>query len=253
VLSSDPIHTNVWVSAAKWTPKGNLVMFTGPRVAHDTLFATSHLLTTAVSQALPDDPKISSRLNVKWGKVLINSVPTSIIKGHLHAHLPPTCWQVLIDNNPSLCHLKVCQLPSWVHHLSLFTTNLASSLVLTFENPDRTITPSLIKSRFLYAFGTQCCIKAWHQPSLSPAKSEAMKLAKDLQSTLSAALAAPDQCDIARSMLVSTMQLSAAKAVDVHTLLELVTNATFSSTGNKQSPSSPPKPSLSKKKKGKSG
>jgi len=64
-LASDPIHANVQVSAVKWTPKGNLVMFAGPRVSCDALFATSHLLTTAISQALPDDPKISSCLNVK--------------------------------------------------------------------------------------------------------------------------------------------------------------------------------------------
>ena len=113
-LSTDPTHTNVQVSAAKWTPKGNLVVFTGPGVSCDALFATSHVLTSAMSRALPDDPWISSHLNVKWGKVMINSVPTGISEGCPTAHSPAACWQSLIDNNPSLHHLKVCQLPSWV-------------------------------------------------------------------------------------------------------------------------------------------
>ena len=160
-LASDPTHTNIQVSAAKWTPKGNMVVFAGPRVSCDALFATSHLLTAAVSQALPDNLKISSRLNVKWGKVLINSVPTSTIKEHPHAHSPPTCWQVLIDNNPSLCHLKVCQLPSWVRRPSLFKPGLQSFLVLAFEDPDGMIAPSLIQIHHVYAFGAQCQVKAW--------------------------------------------------------------------------------------------
>ena len=64
-LASDPTHANVWVSAAKWTPTGNLVVFAGPGVSRDALFATSHLLTTTISRALPDHPTISSCLNVK--------------------------------------------------------------------------------------------------------------------------------------------------------------------------------------------
>jgi len=90
-LASDPTHANVWVSAAKWTPKGNLVMFASPGVSCDAPFTTSHPLTSAVSQALPDDLKISSHLNVKWGKILINSVPTGIVEGHPHVHSPSTC------------------------------------------------------------------------------------------------------------------------------------------------------------------
>ena len=144
-------------------------MFASPRVSHDALFATCHLLTSAVSWALPDDPKISFCLNIKWGKVLINSVPTSVIEGHPHMHSPPTCWQVLIDNNPSLYHLKVCQLPSWVRHPSLFKPGSQSSLVLTFEDPDRMIMPSLICARHVYAFRAQCWVKAWKQSPPPPA------------------------------------------------------------------------------------
>jgi len=104
-------------------------------------------------------------------------------------HLPPTCWQVLIDNNPSLHNLKVCQLPSWVHRPSLFTPGSSSSLVLAFEDPDGTITPSLIRAHNMYAFGAQCRVKAWKQPPPSPAKHAVTKLAKDLHRVWSEASA----------------------------------------------------------------
>ena len=128
-------------------------MFTGPGVSRDALFATSSLLTSAISWALPDDPQISSCQNVKWGKVMINSIPTGIVEGHPHTHSPATCWQSLIDNNPSLHQLKVCQLPSWVRQPSLYQPGSQSSLVITFEDPDGSLAPSLIRVCNVYAFG----------------------------------------------------------------------------------------------------
>jgi len=64
-LSSSPTHASVWVSAAKWTPKGNLVVFGSPRVLCKTLFHALPILTSTVSWALPEDPAISSCLSVK--------------------------------------------------------------------------------------------------------------------------------------------------------------------------------------------
>jgi len=186
VLSADPTHTNVRVSAAKWTPKGNLVVFAGPGVLRDALFATSHLLTSAVSRVLPEDPVISSRLNIKWGKVLINLVPTGVSKGHPTAHSPATCWQDLILNNPSLCHLMVCQLPSWVRRPSLYQLGSQSSLVFSFEDPDGSIAPSLICACHVYAFGSQCRVSRWRYPPPSPAKREAAEIAKKAWNTRSA-------------------------------------------------------------------
>ena len=43
MLALDPTHANIWVSAAKWTPKGNLVVFAGPDITYDALFATLYL------------------------------------------------------------------------------------------------------------------------------------------------------------------------------------------------------------------
>ena len=69
-----------------WTPKGNLVVLAGPGVSRNALYSAAPLINSAVSKALPEDPRISARLNVKWGKVLINLVPTGIIEGHPTAH-----------------------------------------------------------------------------------------------------------------------------------------------------------------------
>ena len=88
--------------------------------------------------------------------------------GHPHAHLPATCWQVLIDNNPSLRSLKVCQLPSWVWHPSLFQPGSQSSLVLAYEDPDGSITQSILAQHHLYAFRAQCKVVKWHQAPPSP-------------------------------------------------------------------------------------
>ena len=180
-LAASPTHASVRVSAAKWTPKGNLVVFAGPSISCETLFLALPLLTQSVSQALPDDPAISSRLNVKWGKVLINSVPTGVIEGYPHMHLPATCWQVLIDNNPSLRPLKVCQLPSWVRRPSLFKPGSQSSLVLAYEDPDGSVTQSILAQRHLYAFGAQCKVVKWRQAPPSPvrhAHQQAVKVAR---------------------------------------------------------------------------
>ena len=208
-LASDPIHANVRVSAAKWSPKGNLVMFAGPDVSRDALFATSSLLTSAISRALPGDPRISSRLNVKWGKVMINSVPTGVTEDHPSAHSPAACWQSLIDNNPSLRHLKVCQLPSWVRRPSLFQPGSQSSLVLAFEDLDGSLAPSLIRARNVYAFGAQCRVVRWRNPPPSPAKRAAAEFTKKARNARSSAESVAGSSRLPAPPPVSVTQLAA--------------------------------------------
>jgi len=144
-------------------------------------------------------------------------------------------------------NLKVCQLPSWVRHPSLFTPGSSSSLVLAFKDPDGTIAPSLIHARNMYAFGAQCCIKAWKQPPPSPAKRAATKIAKDLRGVQSEA-SAQHLDDVAKTMPISSSQVKASALACMSAVL--VTAAAFSETGDKQSPPSPPQaPSPSKRKK----
>ena len=152
-LTSVLTFTSVKVSACRWTPKGNLVVFAGLDTSRDHLSATSHLLTSAVAALLPDaSVHVSSRLNVRWGKVLINGVPTGTTEGS-PAHSPSVCLQDLLENNPSLRPLKVTQLPSWVWAPHLFQPGSSSSLVFAFEDPDNTIASSLITTRHLFCFG----------------------------------------------------------------------------------------------------
>ena len=64
-LTSILTFTSIRVSACRWTPKGNLVVFAGPDTSRDQLSTASHLLTMAVAASLPDaSVHVSSRLNV---------------------------------------------------------------------------------------------------------------------------------------------------------------------------------------------
>ena len=91
-LTLVPTFASVWVSACRWTPRGNLVVFAGPDMLRDQLSAASHLLTLAIATSLPDaSARVSSRLSVCWGKVLINGVPTGVSDNFSAAHSPSTC------------------------------------------------------------------------------------------------------------------------------------------------------------------
>jgi len=243
-LSADPAHANVRVSAAKWTPKGNLVVFAGPGVSRDALFATSHLLTSAVSRALPEDPAISSRLNVKWGKVLINSVPTGVSEGCPTAHSPAACWQELISNNPSLRHLTVCQLPSWVRRPSLYQPGSQSSLVFSFEDLDGSLGPALIRARHVYAFGSQCRVSRWRYPPPSPAKREAAEFAKKARNARSARENVAGSSRPSAPPPVSVTQLAALQSTallrDGDTSVLLDRAAVLTTLSKRASTSSPP-------------
>ena len=164
-LASVPTFASVQVSGCRWTPKGNLVVFAGPDTSRDQLSAASHLLTSAIAASLPAaGARVSSHLNVRWGKVLVNGVPTGVTDDSSAAHSPSACLQDLLENNPSLRPLKVTQLPSWVWAPHLFQPGLSSSLVFAFKDPDSTIAPSLIASRQLFCFGARAMVRHWRQP-----------------------------------------------------------------------------------------
>jgi len=112
-LVTAPHHANVQISAARWTPKGNLVIIRGP--ATSQLKDATHVLTTTIQSMLPEPTtSLASQANVKWSKLLINGVPTGIDKETL-AHSPAECQHVLALDNPSYGCLTITQLPSWVH------------------------------------------------------------------------------------------------------------------------------------------
>ena len=154
-LAAHPTYADIKVSAAKWTPKGNLIVFGGPDTPQDRLLATSHILTSAISAqlAVPGSSRILARANVKWSKVLINGVPL-FGAGPATSPAPSAALHAsLVDNNPSYKALKITQMPSWVWAPATYQpTQEKSSLVVAFEDPDSSIARDLIKAQSLFIF-----------------------------------------------------------------------------------------------------
>ena len=170
-LAANPAYADVRVSAAKWTPKGNLVVFGGPDTQQDRLLAASHILTSAISARLsaPGSSRILARANVKWSKVLINGVPL-FGAGPATSPSPSAALHVsLVDNNPSYKALKITQMPSWVWAPATYQpTQEKSSLVVAFEDPDGSIARDLIKAKSLFVFGVQATVKKWKYKAPHP-------------------------------------------------------------------------------------
>jgi hypothetical protein len=167
-LISSAAHANVRVSAARWTAKGNLVLTAGPDTTLAQLTSASSLLTSAIQAHLPSSPSCSSRANVRWSKLLINSVPTGVTGDRAHAYTAAECHQALIADNLSYRRLRVTQLPSWVKRPSSYLADSCSSLAVAFEDPDGTTASSLVSARHLFLFGAQATIKKWKQKPPPP-------------------------------------------------------------------------------------
>ena len=170
-LAAHPQYADVKVSTAKWTPKGNLVVFGGPYTQQDRLLSASHILTSAISARLsvPGASRILVCANVKWSKVLINGVPL-FGAGPATSPSPSTALHaLLVDNNPSYKALKITQMPSWVRAPATYQpTQEKSSLVVAFEDPDGSIARDLIKAKSLFVFGAQATVKKWKYKAPHP-------------------------------------------------------------------------------------
>ena len=109
------------------------------------------------------------------------------------AHSCEECHQALLHDNPSYRRLWVTQLPSWVRKPSLYKAYSASSLVVSFEDPDGTVLSSLLAARHLFGFGAQLTVRKWRQPP--PSTNKNIAAAKHRQQGLvhMAKVAAPSQ------------------------------------------------------------
>ena len=163
-LGSEAHYASVRLSAAKWAPSGNLVVFTGPDTTLTQLQSAHHLITSAIEGALPGAASLSSCPNVKWSKILIRSVPTGVTDCMSQAHSHEECHQALLRDNLFYRCLRVTQLPSWVRKPSLYKAFSASLLVISFEDPDGTVLSSLLAARHLFGFGAQLTVCKWRQP-----------------------------------------------------------------------------------------
>jgi len=162
-LVTAPHHTNVQISAARWTPKGNLVVIGGPATSIAQLKDATHILTTAIQSTLKElTTSLASRANVKWSKLLINGVPTGVDED-TPAHSPTECQRTLALDNLSYGWLTITQLPSWVRSPSSYTTGSYSSLIVTFEDPNGSIASGMVAAKWLYLFSSQATVKRWKQ------------------------------------------------------------------------------------------
>ena len=171
-LSRDEIK----FSAARYNRKGNLVL-----TAH-------HTTTQAQLNSVADDIKpfierlsdthgtplshpITARANVKWSKLLINSVPISINKTR-GPFTSDECHRSLVAHNPSYAALKITQKPSWVCPPSSLTADTQSSLVVAFKDPDGSARRSILSNKQLFILDTRAKVTRWKEMKHSTRKSD---------------------------------------------------------------------------------
>jgi hypothetical protein len=115
---------NISLSAAKWSGKGNLILMANHGILQANLTAAAPNITTfiqsIITSSLPYEETIPpARANVKWSKILINSIPTHnpIAKA---PWTPEECHHALYTHNPSYSPLTITQKPSWVCNPTLY-------------------------------------------------------------------------------------------------------------------------------------
>lgn len=169
-LSSSPTHSQVHISAAKWTARGNLILTAGPRTDAPHLNAALDFISKSLGTLIRTDDPLPIRANVKWSRILLNRVPTGATD-LTEAHSPDSCHSALAAENPSYASLTITQRPSWVKQPDSYQPGSLSSLSFAFEDPDGTLAASLLTNKTLYAFGTIAIVKKWKQrpPSKKPA------------------------------------------------------------------------------------
>jgi len=108
--------------------------------------------------------------NVKWSKILVNSVPLCCDPRSETGVTPSTVLHAqLTEHNPSYAALKVTQMPSWVWAPSTYLPSAVTlSLVVAFEDPDGSIARNLIKAKSLFAFGAQAVVRKWKYKAPHP-------------------------------------------------------------------------------------
>ena len=171
--------TQVRMSAARWTAKGNLVFWGGANTtALQLTTALPHIseaLQTSLSASAESAPQTPPTLrpNVKWSKLRLNAMPTGKTDT-TEAHSPNHVHNALVTENPAYASLIVTQKPSWVRDPSTYPSGAISSLSVSFEDPDGTSAQTLLRHRTLHAFGHVITVKRWknsppkRNPSLHP-------------------------------------------------------------------------------------
>ncbi|KAH9055111.1 hypothetical protein EDB83DRAFT_2521314 [Lactarius deliciosus] len=159
-------NDQVCISAARWTAKENLVLTGSPNTTVQSLQLDTPTIRLHFSERYPDSHATSHPIkvqpNVKWSKILINSVPTGV-SSTSSAHMPDSCHTALIDNNPNYASLTITQRPSWVRNPTSYTNDTVSLLVVAFEDPDGSHARDLLATKVLYIFGNCTTLRKWKQ------------------------------------------------------------------------------------------
>jgi hypothetical protein len=161
-------NDQIRISAARWTAKENLILTGGPnttaqQLQQATLLIRQHIATAYQPIDNPTPPSLPSvRPNVKWSKLLINSVPTGVTTSRT-ARSPEECHAALTSDNPSYASLNITQKPSWVKNPTSYPVGAVSSLVVAFEDPDGSLARGLMANKVLYIFGSCATIRKWKQ------------------------------------------------------------------------------------------
>jgi hypothetical protein len=109
-LEGSLTHSQVHVSAVRWTVRGNLVITASADTSQYQLnSALMHVATYAkrslnITQSIPTP----IRANTRWSRILLNRVLTSATSEN-EAHSPTQCHTALRDENPSYASLTITQ------------------------------------------------------------------------------------------------------------------------------------------------
>ncbi|KAI9434763.1 hypothetical protein BJY52DRAFT_1231070 [Lactarius psammicola] len=156
----------VRISAARWTARENLILTGSPTTTAQNLQLAFPTIHQHLAESYPDSQDLPTprtiRPNVKWSKILINSVPTGVLNLK-PAKTPDECHTALIADNPTYASLHVTQRPSWVRNPTSYSDNTVSSLVMAFEDPDGSVARGLLAGKVLYIFGACATLRKWKQ------------------------------------------------------------------------------------------
>ena len=172
--------TQVRVSAVRWTPKGNLVLWGGANaIASQLTTAIPHIskaLHPSLSAQAQSAPALPPTLhhNTKWSKLCLNSAPTRK-SDQQGVYTPDEVHQALITENPCYAALTITQKPSWVQNPFTYRNGATSSLSVSFEDPDGSTARALLHTCMLFAFRHVITIKCWKNlpPKTAPTNTPA--------------------------------------------------------------------------------
>jgi hypothetical protein len=154
-------------SATRYNKKGNLVITAHHTTTQAQLNSVADDIKNFIERfadtnGTPTSHPITARANVKWSKILINSVPVGITKDR-GPYTSEECHRSLIAHNPSYTSLTITQKPSWVRPPETLTNSTHSSLVVAFEDPEGSACRNLLSSKQLYILGARAKVFRWKE------------------------------------------------------------------------------------------